>query len=447
MTNTSKFILLLTGFFFALTGWSQDTTEFKIGLALASPDELSGIPLAESPFSGDALPTSVDLSDKMPPVGKQRFQDCVAWSVAYAVKSYQEHIETGVSYVQGNTINKKSIFSPTYIYPQINNGRDGGSHFVDALNILSSQGAATMEDCPYNEMDCFTRPTSTQVSAASKYKINYWRRVNIADVTEIKAQLNAGYPVMIGARIDQGMRDNGRNRTSTYVWNHSQGTVLGGHAMVIVGYDDEMAAFKVMNSWGTEWGNSGYFWISYAYSRFVLNEGYVAKDAINGPSPNPSPTPNNPVVVNNPTQNVQLAFSLVNMNHNQFVNGVQGMIMSGNITIPPSLGTNYRVVVRFYYNNGFGGKGMPVGAVSTNFSTTDGSAATGSPIMQIPSNGVNNADWQAYMPYQALNVPRGFVDLWGNYQYRQTNLIAETVLYVDNFAVAFAPDVAFFVRL
>lgn len=430
-------------------GHAQDSSEFKIGLTLASPEELTGIPLAESPFSGDELPSSVDLSDKMPPVGKQRFQDCVAWSVGYAVKSYQEHIETGVAYTQSGVINKNAVFSPSYIYPQINNGRDGGSHFVDALNILSSQGAATMEACPYNEMDCFSRPSSTQVAAASKYKINFWRRVNIADVTEIKAQLNAGYPVMIGARVDEGMRDNGRNRTSTYIWNQPQGRVLGGHAMVIVGYDDEKAAFKVMNSWGKEWGNNGYFWISYTYSRMVINEGYVAKDAINGPSPspNPGPTPNTPIVVNNPTQNAQLAFTLVNMNHNQIVNGTQCMTMSGNITIPPGLGTNYQVVVRFYYNNGFGGKGMPVGAVSANFSTTDGAAATGSQIMQVPSTGINNSSWQAFMPYQALNVPRGFYDLWGRYQFRQTNLIAETVLYVDNFAVAFAPDVAFFVRL
>ena len=54
------------------------------------------------------------------------------------------------------------------------------------------------------------------------------------------------------------------------VWNGPyDGTKPGGHAMVIVGYDDNLAytggtgAFKVLNSWGTDWGNSGYFWLTY----------------------------------------------------------------------------------------------------------------------------------------------------------------------------------------
>ncbi len=34
--------------------------------------------------------------------------------------------------------------------------------------------------------------------------------------------------------------------------------------MVVIGYNDTKNAFKVMNSWGTKWGDNGFAWIDYA---------------------------------------------------------------------------------------------------------------------------------------------------------------------------------------
>jgi C1A family cysteine protease len=42
-------------------------------------------------------------------------------------------------------------------------------------------------------------------------------------------------------------------------------TVVCGHAVLIVGYDDTLEAFKFVNSWGTFWGNEGYAWLSYNF--------------------------------------------------------------------------------------------------------------------------------------------------------------------------------------
>jgi C1A family cysteine protease len=41
--------------------------------------------------------------------------------------------------------------------------------------------------------------------------------------------------------------------------------ILGGHAVVVVGYDDSQSRFIVRNSWGTAWGLAGYFLMPYAY--------------------------------------------------------------------------------------------------------------------------------------------------------------------------------------
>ena len=39
----------------------------------------------------------------------------------------------------------------------------------------------------------------------------------------------------------------------------------GGHAVVIVGYDDATREFKFVNSWDTDWGVNGYGYLSYSY--------------------------------------------------------------------------------------------------------------------------------------------------------------------------------------
>lgn len=245
--------------------------QLKTGLIFSTPEQLEGIPLAHSPYSGIELSNSVDLSAKLPTPGNQgRQSSCVGWATGYALKAYQEKLETNILF----------NFSPSFIYNQINNGRDGGSNMVDALNILSQQGICIYDEMPYNENDYLTKPSEAQKSKAKKYKIDFWRRVNVLDIKEVKAQINAGYPVVIAAIVDEGFGKI-NSYDSKNIWKKQLGNKLGGHAMLVIGYDDDNNAFKIINSWGTEWGANGYGWIDYNYFPKVVKEGYVAKDAIN----------------------------------------------------------------------------------------------------------------------------------------------------------------------
>ena len=45
-------------------------------------------------------------------------------------------------------------------------------------------------------------------------------------------------------------------------------TIMGGHAVCIVGYDDNKGTFKVRNSWSEKWGDKGYCYFPYKY---ILN--------------------------------------------------------------------------------------------------------------------------------------------------------------------------------
>jgi C1A family cysteine protease len=41
--------------------------------------------------------------------------------------------------------------------------------------------------------------------------------------------------------------------------------ILGGHAVMAIGYDDSKQMFKIRNSWGTRWGQAGHFWMPYDF--------------------------------------------------------------------------------------------------------------------------------------------------------------------------------------
>lgn len=415
------------------------------GLKFSSPAQLQGIPLASTPFSGESLPAAADLSLKMPPAGNQGKQNsCVGWAVAYGTKSYQEKLEENVPFMNGPNLNTQAVFSPAFIYNQINNGQDGGSLFPDALNVVSQQGAVKWADMPYTDRDYLKRPNQTQVQKAKRYKIDFWRRVNVSDVKEVKAQVNAGYPVVIGAQIDQGFQ-NGGNGGKDYTWKTQVGNSLGGHAMVVAGYSDARQAFKILNSWGQDWGTKGYCWISYSLFPKVVLEGYVMKDAVNT-GDNTNPVNNDPVKpdIVNPTSDLKANFQLSNVQHN-IQDAQLGTIMrfNGMAELPQGIGKEIQIVIKFFYNDGRNGKGRAVGGLSNYFKMPDGSAACGTPKAPIKAG---NIPWYASMPYQYLNVPRGGY-VYGQYQYKTSYLLAEPTLYIDGFAVKTGELIPFYVNL
>lgn len=265
---------------------SASAQERRTGLVFASDVQRSRIPLAAVPFGAGSPPPEVDWSFNFPAPGQQgQANSCVGWAAAY-LKAYQERVEARFS---GETV--PQMFSPAFIYNQINRGIDGGSNIPDALRLLSGVGAVSSLLMPYRAGDHTTQPSRSLVTAARRYRIDSYRQVNVDDVKEVQAHLGAGFPVIIGVQVDGGFKRLG----SGQVWRTQSGPAEGGHAMVIVGYSEARRAFKVINSWGTSWGENGFGWIDFDHFRQVVREGYVTRDAVNSgpatPEPAPVPTP------------------------------------------------------------------------------------------------------------------------------------------------------------
>lgn len=206
------------------------------------------------------LPEEFDLSLFLPPIGDQGTQgSCVSWAVTYYLKSFQERIESGLPYTTDR------IMSPAYTYNQLTQGICEGTNIEMTLEILKAKGAVSIETFPYLDFSCNIQPTESQDIEAEANKISEYKYLSGENmVLEMKTLINNQTPIIISAFLDSEFALVDDLGLTAYREHTVDYTVPGGcHAMLVVGYSDEYNAFKVVNSWGEEWGDDGFVWIDY----------------------------------------------------------------------------------------------------------------------------------------------------------------------------------------
>lgn len=130
--------------------------------------------------------------------------------------------------------------------------------YVDLASDFIRSFGLPLEDChPYAAMDGFCSNGCSDWSASSN-KITDWSRVN-TDVNSIKYALYNHGPLvtLMAAQTDFLYYGSG-------IYSHTTGGFEGYHAALIVGYDDAGQYFIVKSSFGTDWGEEGYFRIAYS---------------------------------------------------------------------------------------------------------------------------------------------------------------------------------------
>lgn len=247
-------LLIITSLFGILSSSSlAATTQYATGLIWDDYDALDK-EFNNGTVNKASLPSSVDLTSKFPTPGNQGNQgSCVAWAVGYALKSSQEITKRGWS-----KTSNAHLFSPAYIYNQINGGVDSGATISEAMELVVNQGVCSLNYFSYNSSNYTSQPTSIQRAAASLYKAQSWNKIQGID--NIKQRLSQGDGVVIGVNV---YSDFDNISSSNQVYDTVSGSSRGGHAICLIGYDNSKQAFKFINSWGTDWGLSGYGWISY----------------------------------------------------------------------------------------------------------------------------------------------------------------------------------------
>ena len=97
-------------------------------------------------------------------------------------------------------------------------------------------------------------------SDGKRYTIASAARLSTID--EIRHSLAGKAPVLIGLQIDIAEFAAMSNAEMIGI---EPAQSFAGHCMLSVGYDDDLKSFRIRNSWGSSWGDSGHCWLEYAY--------------------------------------------------------------------------------------------------------------------------------------------------------------------------------------
>ena len=189
------------------------------------------------------LPSIVDHRKSLPPVRDQGKEGACAAFAGACMKEYQERVD----------VQFREHLSPWYIYLQRPNIETDGMYLRDLMKILQKQGICTEKRCKYM--------TNNYISPFAHDEARNFRIASYAQVTsidELKKALFIHGPCIAAFPVYE---------FSTKFWRKPKdpkASVLGGHAVAIVGYDDKKQAFLVRNSWGRTWGLLGYTWYPYS---------------------------------------------------------------------------------------------------------------------------------------------------------------------------------------
>jgi hypothetical protein len=281
MKICKKTLLILLLFLFALPVFGQ---EYGMG-AILDPVLYEQTPAKPVLLSRNysSIPRSYSLKQYSPiPESQGSLGTCTGWSTAFAARTISESIALNRTDRQQSS---SSAFSPLFSYlgyflliGKTSTGKEGANIGL-VLKYMVNEGAVRRQ--PFEQTTPFLS-IFTAYNNSPRYTISdyvrlffYWGDTSVPirkKVDPVKKSLSEGKPVIIGMVIPpsfQSVKDLWRP-WENYNENH------GGHAMCVVGYDDDKygGAFEIQNSWGTRWGDNGYFWIQYQDFANWVDEAY-----------------------------------------------------------------------------------------------------------------------------------------------------------------------------
>lgn len=215
------------------------------------------------------LPHSVDLvSELMPPVYDQGdLGSCVANATAAAM--VYEHAKQKAAAGQSHaTYDRAKTMSRLFLYYgaralEGSTDSDSGCMIRDAMKVAYNQGAPVETSFPYDVTKFAEAPPHRTYLSARNHKITGYRAVQPQDIYSIKKALADGLTVVIGISVYESFYQGDSTGVIPLPSTHEQ--LLGGHAILLVGYDDSTNTFKFRNSWGAGWGHTGYGYLPYSY--------------------------------------------------------------------------------------------------------------------------------------------------------------------------------------
>jgi C1A family cysteine protease len=205
------------------------------------------------------IPDAVDLRPQCPPVYDQgQLGSCTGNSIAGALQFEQMK-------------QKLPVFVPSRLFIYYNErviehtvASDSGAQIRDGIKSVATKGDCPETEWPYDITKFAVKPPASCYKDAKKYKALQYQSVtqNLADM---EGCLASGYPFVFGFTVYASFESAAVAKTGKMPMPKSGEQVVGGHAVLAVGYNNDQRVFIIRNSWGDGWGDKGYFYMPYAY--------------------------------------------------------------------------------------------------------------------------------------------------------------------------------------
>ena len=175
-------------------------------------------------------------------------------------------VAEAVEYQIRKTLGKEVRISPRYLYyyARLQQGtadQDTGAIISNAIDAVRNQGAIPEDAWPYVAGQYAAKPPD--LKGVETYRIKNARPLK--NVYDVIAALQSTGPVVAGIQMYKSAWSPQVKRTGIIPMPTATDQRRGGHAICIVGYDNQQQRLKFLNDWGPDWGDHGYGYLPYAY--------------------------------------------------------------------------------------------------------------------------------------------------------------------------------------
>lgn len=203
--------------------------------------------------------SQIDLREKCPPIYTQgKLGSCTANALAGA---YEYDLMN----------ENKDIFTPSRLFIYYNErvlektvNSDSGSMLKDGIKTISKQGVIPEKYWPYTITKFTDKPPANLYTMALNYKNIVYSRVE-QTLDDIRQALHEGNVIVFGFNVYESFETDEVAQNGIMTMPEKNEKLLGGHAVLAVGYNDSLRFIIVRNSWGQSWGDKGYFYMPYDY--------------------------------------------------------------------------------------------------------------------------------------------------------------------------------------
>ncbi len=235
---------------------------YRLGWLPDVPDQRD-VPFTAIFRAPRVLPGRIDLRDKCSPVENQgNLGSCTAHALVGAFEFLQLQALDKTPARSFRDLSRLFVYYNTRAVMGTVN-EDSGAMLRTGIKALKKLGACREKLWPYLIGRFRDKPSTACYKEAAGHRIAAYQRLDT--LSAMKACLAMGLPFVFGFAVYEHTMSEAVARTGRIRLPVAGERMLGGHAVMAVGYRDAERALIFRNSWGALWGRAGYGELPYAY--------------------------------------------------------------------------------------------------------------------------------------------------------------------------------------